>query len=288
MKKGIVLLSSLLFLLLSIILFNPAVIVTDAGWGSSYGDSGGASSWGGSSGYDWNYHDYTPSHRSRSDNSSGSKGADFFSISFLAVILVAVILVCFLFPKRSLFSKQKRESVGDCDSEIQKYFPNLTEGELIKLLYHKFLDVQKAWMEFDYQALKKLCSDELYQSYYSDLEVLKASHEQNIMSGFQMLSANIEEIKEENDYILVHMYLDACFYDYIIDSSTKEVTKGSRLGKLHNRYQLEFIVSKNKDDIICPNCGAKISKSKENVCPYCDSPISLVSSEFVLNQKNNI
>jgi len=41
-------------------------------------------------------------------------------------------------------------------------------------------------MNLDYEALSKLCTNELYNFYKADLEVLKLKNGQNIMSDFNL------------------------------------------------------------------------------------------------------
>lgn len=81
----------------------------------------------------------------------------------LSIMVFLLILVIFTVLSRSnknnythigeTYKSNKdftKHTEGDADKEIQKYFPNMTEQQLLNTLYNKFIKIQKAWMNFDY------------------------------------------------------------------------------------------------------------------------------------------
>ena len=46
-------------------------------------------------------------------------------------------------------------------------------------------------MEFDYNKLKEILSDELYNPYEVDLEVLKTKNQKNIMKDFELFESKL-------------------------------------------------------------------------------------------------
>jgi len=308
-----------LFLILILAIFvsfaySPIIVSADSGWDTDYGGGSdwggssdwGSSDWGGSSSWD---HDSSSSWDHSSSWSHDSGGSNFYSsrgrgsnaayydddLFVYVIIIICVIVFVYLFTSiLSISYKSRRKEsnslnkyIGDSDIEIQRYFPGFTEKQLISVLYQKFVDVQNAWMNFDYEALEKLCSDELYNSYKSDLEVLKASHGQNIMSDYQMEAANINGIKQEGSVVTIMMYLHASFYDYVINTNNNTIIKGTDKTKVHNQYGLEFIVTRGETVTKCPSCGAPLEKG-EKECSYCHTLIINDYSYFVLNTKRRI
>ena len=176
--------------------------------------------------------------------------------------------------------------IGDSDSEIQKYFPDLNERNLIEKLVNIFIDVQEAWMLFDDESLKKLCSDELYNSYKSDLAVLKMKNEQNIMNDFKLEACNIKGIREENGLVVIDLFLHLTFRDYVVDGNGK-VIKGDYNKRVHNQYNLGYIISKNADENVCPSCGAKLEPGVDK-CTYCNTIINKDYINIVLNRKEEL
>ena len=183
--------------------------------------------------------------------------------------------------------KSYEPKVGDADIEIKKYLPDMTEEQLLKILYNIFVDIQVAWMNFDYNTLKKDCTNELYNSYRSDLEVLKQKNGQNIMRDFECNKYNINGIIKENDIIIIKMFLDSSFYDYVIDSKTGNVTRGNSENKINNKYVLNFIAKKTDENVVCPSCGADVEKGLTE-CEYCHTIINHNYGDFVLSSKNKI
>ena len=298
--------------------YQPYSMLTDSGWDTNYGGSSdwgsssfdwgsSSSDWGssssnwGSSSYDWESSSSRDYGYSRSRNSYGysskSSSSDddvsYVSIWFIVFVLVALMIVemsaCVRKNKKKTIVNDGfyHSSIGDADVEIQKFFPGMTEEQLLNILYQKFVDIQIAWMNFDYKTLERLCSNELYSSYNSDLEVLKSNHGQNIMSDFQCVAYNINGITEENGIVIIKMFLHATFYDYVIDTNTNQIIRGTNTSVVHNQYHLNFVVKRGEDLTICPSCGAKINVGSSN-CDYCHTLIINNYGDFVLSSKNRI
>lgn len=288
------------FIFIAMIFIVSSPVNADSGWDSDYGgssswDSGGSSSWdsGGSSSWD---HDYGSSSSSSSGSSSSSSPivSSIIVLIYISVILY-VISSAVLSNIRSSTRRRKnrRDGIGDklnkhaglwASEHVGDFIPGYDKDKLLSELYQNFIDVQNAWMEFDYDALKRLCTDELYESYKSDLEILKAQNGKNIMNNFRLVNSRIIDIKEENEKVIITIFLEVKFHDYVIDVDTNKVTRGNKNTVMDNRYNLVFVTSKS-DTGICPNCGAKI-ESRD--CSYCGSHIDSLDKGFVLSNKSRI
>ncbi len=209
-------------------------------------------------------------------------------LSLFSYIPLAMIILIILYYKTS---KAKTELVQklliECsDEELQKTGISNRE-EFKNELYNIFVDIQMAWMNFDYDALSKLCSNELFSRYKSQLEVLKSKHGKNIMSDFTPVKIIINSVAVNNNMILVNLFLDVIFYDYVIDTITNQVTRGTKNKKLNNMYHLQY--TKKIDPIdTCPSCGSKLTELKDSKCPYCNSTIINNNQNFVLSNKEII
>lgn len=164
------------------------------------------------------------------------------------------------------------------------YFGYHDLKQLLNTLYKEFVDVQKAWMNFDYDKLKMLCTDELFESYKSDLEVLKKKNGKNIMRFFIRKSIYIKNIKKNDDHYIIDLVLCVSFFDYVIDVNTKSVIRGKKWKLITNKYNLKFNCYDNKK-VICPNCGSEIIGSE---CSYCHTHVDNNNSSFVLSEKKKI
>ena len=260
--------------------FNPRTITTDSGWDSDYDGGSSGSDWGGSSGSDSWDRDYS--------ESSGSSSSKYTIYDLIAMIVFVILIVGF-----PTITFSKRGSSKDCitfennDYYIPKFFKGYKTETFKEKLYQIFLDVQKAWMEFDYDQLSRLCTDELYQSYKSDLEVLQLKNGKNIMSDFHVIQSAVKNIVEENGMIIITFQLRVAFHDYVINTTNHRVIRGSKRNIMDNSYLLEYVVKKDNEKklVKCPNCGAEL---KGRDCEYCNSHFNDGDYDIVLSKKSRM
>lgn len=271
--------------LICILLCIFAVVTTlnvkaDSGWDSSY-DSGG-SSWSSNS----------SSWSSSSDYSSSYSGeADAGDIIFivLAIFIFAIIIIAF--GSKGTKTSTNSYHYNDISLEdLQKYLPGKTLEQVKKDVFARFVNIQDAWMNFDYDALRECCTDELYNTYVSQLETLKLKNGQNIMSDYQNLDMKITNITSENNVVSLTVYAEIRFHDYVINAKTNEVTRGSKDRLMTNHYLMTFVIKKGDAKSIknCPSCGAPFEHNASGICEYCGSTIIKEADELVLSKKTNI
>ena len=181
------------------------------------------------------------------------------------------------------FSKKNYSDISE--DELKKYI-NKSLNEIKEELFNKFVDIQNAWMNFDYDRLQELCNNEIYNTYHEELEALKLKNGQNIMKNFDIVEQKIRGIERNNDKIIITYYLDVKFIDYVINTKTNKVTKGVKKYPLRNQYELKFIVG-SKIVENCPNCGGKI-KAGTTVCEHCKATIVQDSNSFVMSSKRRV
>ena len=273
-------------------------VKADAGWDTDYGGGGGGgySDWGGGGGYDgWDVGGYD-GHNSRSYYSTADSST-LLSLFLFFLVLFIVIAVY----NSGTYSKSKKESkymhfadpsYQDMDVEkLREIVPDMSIGNLKNMVYENFVNVQNAWMEFDYDKLRELCTDELFNTYKAQLETLKLKKGKNIMTAFDMVDIKITNATIENDNVILTTYLCINFYDYVINTETKQTIRGTKETMVHNNYILTFVRSSKIEtgkENKCPNCGAPINNKASDVCEYCKSTIVKDSEKFVLSKKNII
>ncbi len=261
-KRGFLLLG-LAFILLATIVYsytaNYSSLATDSGWDSSY-DSG---SW--DSGSSWD------SDSSYSSGSSTSLGGD---IVVFIVILVVIILIV---VERT--SKRKPLEV------IPTINLSPEDKKLLEECYNIFCQVQIAWTNFDYDKLRYLVTDELFNSYQNQLNVLNLKGQKNIMSNFSYQGGSILSRQTNGTIETVVVRLAVSFNDYVVDQNNN-VVRGDAHRLLGMQYDLTFVCNTAAIDL-CPNCGAKLDTSA-TICPYCKGNIQTVRRNMRLSKKNLI
>lgn len=275
----------LAIIILAIPLYIAPIANADSGWDSSYGGGGsyGGGSYGGGS---W----------SSGGSYGGSSYGNGIDDIFLLYFTILIILVLVLSPKEMAKEKDnpnkyiRYEYLDITPEHLDEYLPQESIAFIKQEMFLHFIEIQNAWMNFEYDRLRTLCTDELYNSYLSLLETLKLKHGQNIMHNFECLDTKITNIEEINGQIVLTVFMCVEFYDYVINTKTKKIIRGNNSNKVLNNYIMTFVKGKstNNKDKKCPNCGAPHNNVTSGECKYCHSTIVTKASRFVLSSKKNI
>ena len=277
-------------------------IKADSGWDTDYDSSwDSGSDWGGSSwdnDYDYDY-DYD------NDYSSGGSGGSSCNTTeckvealigvliFFGMFLGIPILLVALSNKNLKVQRERRmQEIKEMFKPIEQeaanqIIPNFNIEEFNFKVYQIFYDVQMAWMDFDYDKLKELLTDELYNNYIMQLEALKTKNHKNTMKDFQLIEICLNDLKEENDKYIAEVYLNVKFYDYVENSKTGMILRGTPNRKLNNFYKLTFIRTKDESNNIneCAQCGAPVEGNSTGICEYCKSKLINDNYNWVMSKK---
>lgn len=275
-------------------------IKADSGWDSSYDsdsswDSG--SDWGSSSwDSDYDYDSGSSSSGSSCTTEECRREEEMVSgILFFIIIGFPLILTLIYNTNRNSKVRKSKNKEKEVFKEIDKekansIIPNFDIEEFNFKAYQIFYDVQIAWMEFNYDKLKELLTDELYNTYVMDLEALKVKNHKNTMKDFELIDSCLFDLKEENGLYIAKVCLNVKFYDYIENSKTGIILRGTPSRKLNNTYVLTFIRSKGKTTNInnCPSCGAPVLGNSTGICEYCKSKLINDNYDWVMSKKEKI
>jgi len=208
------------------------------------------------------------------------------------LLIVDFLLVFTLVPLVLILSNVKLpiKHKQITQDEVDKVIQNFDIEEFNFKAYQMFYDVQIAWMEFDYDKLKELLTDELYNTYYMQLETLKIKNQKNTMKDFELIDSKLVDLKEENDKYIAQVVLNVKFFDYIEDIKTNRVLRGTSRTKVDNTYILTFIKTKKEsnNENICPQCGSSVKGNSTGICKYCKSKLINQTYDWVMAKKEII
>lgn len=247
--------------------FNLFSVATDSGFDTSY-DGGGYSGGYSSSGY-------------------GSGGIGIFYIimfiyryPFFALIIAIItyLIIGHIKEQRRYYNNDLNYTFID---DKYKYSIEI-DKELLKQIYKIYYDVQIAWMNFDYDRLRELVSDELYNMYYNELESLRVKGYKNILEGFRIKKISLVSKKEKNGIIEHCINLNVCFYDYIVDQNGHVVRGNKR--KYNSMTYFLTVARDTKEKNNCPNCHAPLLE--QTICRYCGTYIRSLSNMKLLRKVN--
>lgn len=224
------------------------------------------------------------SSRTSSSSSSSYEGA---AIGFTIYIIIVIIMILTSKKSNKITSLPKLKSNLDEIDKIKKVIPDFNENKFLKNGYDMFLKIENAWMNLDMEDVHNLITDEMFNMYDSQLDMMKVKNEQNIMSDFVLKDSAITGFLEQNDTIEIKTQYIIEFYDYIIDKDSKKVTSGNKSRKVRMHYEFTFIKNKDKNSKIdvCPCCGAKVDVNSAGTCEYCGSKIIGNNSNWVMAKK---
>ena len=160
--------------------------------------------------------------------------------------------------------------------------PSKEEQALIDECYKIFYDVQMAWMNFDYDKMRELVTDELFNQYQNQLKQLEIVGEKNIMKGFRYLNGEIIRNRKTNGKRIISLIMKVKFYDYIINQEGK-IVRGKDKFRVKMTYKLNFIADEGATNI-CPNCGSHLTDSMSK-CPHCNTIIHSTRKALKLSSK---
>lgn len=222
------------------------------------------------------------------DGGGGSDGdtGDIFYLIYLCIeypplgIAVIIFLLCTYFKTK----KKKKEIIDKAlNSKLELInvdsYPEEKQMEIEAFnLYKK---IQYAWMNFDEELIRKCTTDEMYNMYLMQLDTLKVKNQKNLMYDIKYISSSIKDKYEENGQETIVINMNVSCYDFIIDTTTKNVVRGSATKLNYYNYELTFVKTTDTKTLdICPRCGAKVEGNNSGVCDYCKS--TLVSNNYTL------
>ena len=302
MKKKSLLYISLITLLFGVTIFltyksniNLKNLSTDSGFDSDW-DSGwdsGGSDWGSSYDSDWG------SSSNYSSDYSGDGELDAVEAIMILIFIVYFIATVISDIKKTnkkrknlydLLEKDYEEKDIEVTNKILKEIPDFNKEEFLNNIYDLFVKVQESWTNFDYDALRSLLTDELYNTYKAQLKTLSVKGQKNIMTDFERVKILLTDFNKTEKEYTFKVYFEAKFYDYLVDKNNK-VIRGMNAHRIDISYGLVLIRSISKDKNKCPNCGHPLKETNSSVCPYCNSTIInnnydlVLSSKKALNQK---
>lgn len=277
--KKILAFISLVLVICSLMSFG--YVKADSGWDSSY-DAGG--SW--DSGSSWDS-DYSGGYYSGTTFYTDDDGLGYIII----IIIIIFIIVVIANQKRlhgSVVGSKSFSYLDLSDDKIKEIDASIDKVELEKEAFSIYKNIQEAWMNMDYEALRKYTTDELYNMYESQLKTLKIKNQKNIMKNIELKNIKITDINITNGVEKITFYLDVHQYDYVVDSNNK-IVRGNDKVKNDVEYIITLTRSMRDEKVDkCPNCGASIDIVSGGVCPYCDSTIVNKTDKFVMSKKECI
>lgn len=269
-----------LIILTAIILIIPNYHPeADSGFDGSYSGGGGgfssSSSWSGGSSYSGGTY-----------ISTGPVDPVTALISLAFVLIITAIII--MNAKKRAGGNMPTTNLSNVPPydpvKLKQILPDFDENKFKDQTYDIYKKIQIAWMNFDYDNMRKLVTDEMFNMYKSQLTTLKVKKQTNVMKDFNLLGFNIVGMEIKKDIVSLTIVMQVECYDYITDKDDK-VVRGTNKKKVIYNYAMTFNKGISKKPNKCPNCGAPLENVNSSKCPYCDSTIISKNYDWVLAKK---
>ena len=285
----------------------------------SFEDYSSSSSSSHSSGYSSSSHDYSRSYGGSGYSGggySGSSGDYDISLGTLVVIIIVIFIIIAI-------SKAKDKKVTKMDDEVVPTYTvgnqNLTmenhDDEVSRRIKEHdkefdieefkafakrtFIKLQNAWTERDWEKVRVLESDKLFEQHKAQLQGYIDNNQINVIERIMVNEAHLYNFTQVQGKDTLTIDLKTRMADYIIDASTKKVIRGDKFKETYHIYRLTFVKTEKakapegeetdkKDEkstktTNCPNCGAPTEITSTGRCPYCHSVITTKEYDWVLD-----
>lgn len=192
--------------------YNSSIAPLRAGGGSSGGGGGGG---GGSSGGS------SSSHHSGSRRPTSPLGAFLQIITVPLVFFSSSIIFYIQLTKRSRKAKQLMKQMMQSDNawKFKEVSADVADA---------YMAIQAAWANMDMTPAKRYMSDELFDSFQTQLNWTKYKNKKHVMENIQLLKSLPVAVHDDRDNSrdYVWFYIKGKMVDYTIDTNTQLIVEG--------------------------------------------------------------
>ena len=312
-----------LLLGISFIFLFPNLAIADVGdfesydsdWGGSSWDSDWDSSsswdsdWDSSSSWDSDYGYYSSSGL---ENTIGGFVFWVWIIMMVLFVVVNIMILLLVVVNRKKSSSNQRtynsnpypqnnyrgagyvrsgvrsEGVANEVRKVDKFF---NDEKFLGWVKNIFVKLQTAWSERDWEAIRPIESESLFEQHSKQLQGYVERKQINKMERICVNYAELVSFSQDNEKDILVVALNSSMTDYIIDEQSGKVLKGSKDRRLTNTYKLTFtrkkgVLTEEGTEKLhttnCPNCGAPTKITSSGKCEFCGSVITVGSHDWVL------
>ena len=215
----------------------------------------------------------------------------YFSFSSFLVGLPAFLLMLWVDSMIGNVKKEKKvlliDRLADASLEmIYTYLRNENISALKEKLYLRYVDFKTAIMKYDYNKLQSICFPSYYNQLVNVLNNMASNGQINVSDDFIRKGCKISNIHDEGNLVIIDFYLQLEFLDYVEDANGNLIA-GSKLEPVSQCVRIEYVITKNKDDITCLNCGKRVFLDHDGKCPYCGNPVIIEAKDYLIRSTHN-
>lgn len=199
-------------------------------------------------------------------------------VLFSLVIIVCIFLLVRLSHQESLFMEVSNRYLKD----IGKSYHKDTYAMAVYELYRDIIDgVQKE----NYEFLRDVLSDEIYNNYLMGIKLSKDRQVKNVVADMKPTFSKLISLIVKDGTEVAKVWLRVSYIEYALDMTPlteeqKKVVRGDRVvgGSKTKRLEKEYILTlvkthTPKESVACPSCGYVTHVILRNHCIRCGANI---------------
>ncbi len=137
-------------------------------------------------------------------------------------------------------------------------------------LYDIFYKFEQAYNNLDYDTMKFLSSQQLYQNYYMGISLDLKLGKKRIIENIQKNKVILYEIDSTIAKQSAALMIEISYINYMVDKNG-QIISGYRETPITEKFEVEFRKYFNPHDVVkCKNCGAVV---EGNTCQYCRTKV---------------
>lgn len=183
-------------------------------------------------------------------------------IAVMLGLILSGILILILTPilnKRKI-KIEKQTTNALTEKQIKKIDDTIDIEKLKEETFDLYKKSEVAKTKFDYDTLKEILTNNLYQEEEQKLKLLKENKQKLVATNIKLQDFKIISIKKEEKKEYINIYLHVSQYDYAINSK-KKVIRGTDETEYQIEYHLTLEKNKNKIKLNKKNCTGKWIKN---------------------------
>jgi uncharacterized Zn finger protein (UPF0148 family) len=147
-------------------------------------------------------------------------------------------------------------------------------------------ELQDAWTARDWERVRPLETESLFQMHRYWIDAYKRQHLRNIVADFRVMT--VEPVKIDSDAfyesITVRIYAEG--RDHTVDEAGRTVAgSGLQLRRWTEYWTLiRTRTAADATKLTCPNCGAPVAVGTTGICTYCGGKIRSGDFDWVLSR----
>ncbi len=259
--------------------------------------SSGPSSWGGSSSHSSGYF-FAGTHSSSADSGG------WFVFLIIAIVIVIAIILLVIWSRRNNTGLSEAGGISrgvapdvhfapDLAAKIDQLKvrdPGFNEQIFQDKISTIFFVIENAWAGRDMNPARLYLSDSVYSRFHLQLEEYVRNHTFNRLDELSLDKAEILDIRSDENYDTINIWITATAKDYVVDENGKVVSGSPALATWDEQWSLTRSVkaiTRIKDGVSvvkCPNCGAPLEINAAGECVYCHAVVNKYDFDWVLTE----